>query len=91
MPGGLARPAGEYNEARIVVQGNRIEHWLNGQRVVNATVGDEEWQRRIAASKFSDVPDFARNPRGKIMLTDHGSEVWYRNFVFEPAPEPASQ
>jgi hypothetical protein len=48
-------------------------------------VGDSEWQRRIAASKFSEFKDFARNPRGKIMLTDHGSEVWLRNFQFEPA------
>jgi hypothetical protein len=79
------KPAGEFNQARIVVKGDRIEHWLNGALIVAAIIGDDEWQRRIAASKFSDVPDFGRNRRGKIMLTDHGSEVWYRNFVFEPA------
>lgn len=76
------KPPGEYNTARIVVRGDHIEHWLNGQLIVSATVGDDQWQRRIAASKFNDVPDFARNPRGRLMLTDHGSEVWYRNFVF---------
>ena len=79
------KPAGEYNTARIVVRGNKIEHWLNGHRIVSTTVGDEEWRKRVRASKFSDVPDFSLNNRGKIMLTDHGSEVWYRNFVFEPA------
>ena len=79
------KPAGEFNQARIVVKGDKIEHWLNGQLIVSATVGDEQWQRRVAASKFSDVPDFSLNPRGKLMLTDHGSEVWYRNFVFQPA------
>ena len=78
------QPPGEYNTAKIVVRGDKIEHWLNGRLIVSATVGDEEWQRRVAASKFSDAPDFSRNPRGKLMLTDHGSEVWYRNFVFEP-------
>jgi hypothetical protein len=83
------KPAGEFNQARIVVRGNSIEHWLNGRRIVSATVGDDEWQRRVSASKFNDVPDFSRNPRGKLMLTDHGSEVWYRNFVFEPASEDA--
>lgn len=76
------KPAGEFNTARIVVRGDHFEHWLNGQLIVSATVGDDQWQRRIAASKFNDVPDFARNPRGKLMLTDHGSEAWYRNFVF---------
>jgi hypothetical protein len=78
------KPAGEWNQARIVVRGDAIEHWLNGKRIVSASVGDAEWQRRIAQSKFSDVPDFSRNRRGRIMLTDHGSEVWYRNFVFQP-------
>jgi len=77
------KPAGEWNTAKIVVRGNKIEHWLNGKLIVSATVGDEEWERRIAASKFNDAPDFSRNPRGKLMLTDHGSEVWYRNFKFE--------
>ena len=79
------KPTGEFNTARIVVQGNKIEHWLNGQLVVSATLGDDEWQRRLAASKFSDVPGYGSRPRGKIMLTDHGSEVWYRNFDFKPA------
>jgi hypothetical protein len=77
------KPAGEWNLARIVVRGDKIEHWLNGRQIVSATVGDAEWQRRIAASKFSDVPEFGRNRTGQIMLTDHGSEVWYRNFVFQ--------
>lgn len=78
------KPAGEYNTARIVVRGERIEHWLNGEQIVSVTVGDAEWKRRIAASKFGDVPEFGLNRTGKLMLTDHGSEAWYRNFVFEP-------
>jgi hypothetical protein len=81
------KPAGEFNQAKIVVRGNSVEHWLNGSKIVSATIGDEQWQRRVAQSKFNDVSDFSRNPRGKIMLTDHGSEVWYRNFVFEPAEQ----
>jgi hypothetical protein len=79
----VLKPAGEYNHARIVVRGDKIEHWLNGQLIVSATVGDAEWQRRIDESKFNDARDFGRNHRGKFMLTDHGSEVWYRNFVFK--------
>ncbi len=77
------KPAGEWNLAKIVVRDNRIEHWLNGQQVVAATVGDSEWKKRISESKFSEYEDFSQKPRGKLMLTDHGSEVWYRNFSFE--------
>lgn len=80
------RPAGEFNTARIVVQGDHIEHWLNGQLIVSANVGSETWDRAIAESKFSDVGDFGRNRTGRMMLTDHGSEVWYRNIQFKLLP-----
>lgn len=77
------RPAGEWNSARILVKGHRIEHWLNGRRVVVATVGDADWQRRVAESKFDEYKGFGTNAHGRLMLTDHGSEVWFRGFVFE--------
>lgn len=81
-PNKLLRPAGQFNAARIVVQGRCIEHWLNGRRVVSSVIGSIDWKRRVAASKFSEFPDFATHPRGRIMLTDHGAEVWYRNLEF---------
>jgi hypothetical protein len=78
----VARPPGEWNQGIIVLKDNLIEHWLNGSKIVTAKIGDAEWDRRIAESKFNDVPDFAKNTRGRIMLTDHGSEVWYRALKF---------
>jgi len=77
-----ARPVGEWNDAKIFVQDNRIEHWLNGVCVVSAMVGDAEWERRVAESKFNDVENFGKNRKGRMMLTDHGSQVWYRDFEF---------
>ena len=78
----LLKPAGEWNAARIVVRGDRIEHWLNGGLIVAATVGDQQWRQRIAESKFADEEKFGENRTGQIMLTDHGSDVAYRNFLF---------
>ena len=75
----VLRPAGEFNRSRIVVFNNRIEHWLNGHLVTEAHVGSDEWDRRIANSKFANVDGFGETPAGHIMLTDHGDEVWYRN------------
>jgi hypothetical protein len=83
IQGTKAHAAGEWNGAKIVVKDNRIEHWLNGIKIVEANVGDAEWERRIAISKFNDVENFSKNPKGRIMLTDHGSEAWYRNMKFE--------
>lgn len=77
-----AKPPGQWNHGVIRVEDNQVEHWLNGSKIVSATIGDPEWERRIAESKFNDVPGFAKNTRGRIMLTDHGSEVWYRELKF---------
>jgi hypothetical protein len=75
---------GEFNTARIVVKGDSLQHWLNGRLIVTATIDSPEWQDRLARSKFAELPGFGKNRRGRIMLTDHGSEVWYRNFEFQP-------
>jgi len=80
-------PPGDWNAGRIVVRGDRLEHWLNGRLVVAATVGDADWERRVADSKFAEWEGFGRNRRGRLMLTDHGTETWFRRFVFEPADE----
>ena len=82
------RPVGEFNQSRIVVRGSHIEHWLNGARIVSADAGSREWYQRVAESKFRDVEGFGENRSGLIMLTAHGSEVWYRNIVLTPLPPP---
>jgi hypothetical protein len=82
------KPIGEFNTAKILVRGNYIEHWLNGEMVASATIGSADWLKHVGESKFNDVKDFALNPSGKIMLTDHSTEVTFRNMKFEVLPEP---
>ena len=79
-------PIGDWNTAKIVVQGPQIEHWMNGEKIVEVDLASPEWQKRLSQSKFSPHKDFARNSQGRIMLTDHGSKVWYRNLVLTPLP-----
>ena len=79
----MLKPVGEYNTARIVVRNNHIQHWLNGKLIANAYVGGAEWNKRIAESKFNDIPGFGENEVGRLMLTDHGTEVWIRNARFQ--------
>jgi hypothetical protein len=81
------KPAGEFNSSRIIVHGNYLEHWLNGELIASANVGDEEWDKRVSDSKFSNADGFSRNRFGRIMLTDHGAEVWYRNFTIKPVSD----
>lgn len=74
----VLRPAGVWNDGRIVVRGWHIEHWLNGVGVVDVDLDTPELRARIAASKFGSLP-FATAREGRIALQDHGDEVRYRS------------
>ena len=80
----VTRPAGSWNEARIVVNGNAVQHWLNGERIVQYELGSSDWNERVAGSKFKQWPDFGRLPRGHIAIQDHGDRVAYRNIRIKP-------
>lgn len=69
---------GEFNQSKIVVRGNLWEHWLNGAKVVDAEFGSETMQAALAKSYFKKS-DWGREPRGRIALQNHRSEVLYRN------------
>jgi len=72
-------PAGEFNQTRVVVKSNHIQHWLNGVKVVEFERGSEDFKQRIARSKFKDTKGFGEISKGHILLQDHGDAVWYRN------------
>jgi hypothetical protein len=80
------KPVGEWNQTRIVAQGTRVEHWLNGEMILAYDTTTQAWQEEIAASKFPKNAKFGENPWGKIMLQDHGDEVAYRNVTILPLP-----
>ena len=71
-------PHGEFNTGKIVAHGAKIEHWLNGERVVEADLASDEWKKQVANSKFGVVEGFFTSPKGKIQLQDHGNKVWFR-------------
>ena len=73
------RPVGEWNEVRMVVDGPHVEYWLNGVQQCSYELWSEDWNARVAASKFKEWPGFGMNKRGHIALQDHGNPVWYRN------------
>ena len=78
------RPVGEWNEVRMIVDGPHVEYWLNGVQQCSYELWSEDWNARVAASKFKQWPGFGMNKRGHIALQDHGNPVWYRNIVIRP-------
>lgn len=75
----VTRPAGAWNEVRIVADGPHVEHWLNGEKIAEYEQGSPEWTARVAASKFNEMAGFGTHFAGLIALQDHGDLVWYRN------------
>ncbi len=73
------RPAGDWNQSRILVEGNHVEHWLNGRRVLEYELGSSAVKEAIARSKFKGVAGFGTRIKGHILLQDHGDEVCYRS------------
>jgi hypothetical protein len=87
-------PVGAWNASRLVIQGNHVEHWLNGKLVLEYELGSASLKTAVAKSKFKNEPDFGLKTLGHIMLTDHQDEVWYRNIKLRetvaPPTDPAS-
>jgi hypothetical protein len=70
---------GEINESRILVQGNHVEHWLNGEKVLEYECGSAEVKAAVANSKFKTTAQFGERVKGHLLLQDHGDLVWVRN------------
>ncbi len=73
-------PPGQWNTVRIVSKGKKVEHWLNGKKILEFTRGDQAYTAAVAKSKFAKAePAFGTVEKGHILLQDHGGEVSFRN------------
>jgi hypothetical protein len=75
----VTRKPGEWNQARIVVKGAHVEHWLNGVMLLDYELWSSDWTERVAKSKFGKYPGFGKAKRGFIAIQDHGDTVSFRN------------
>ena len=75
----VTRLVGEWNTVRIVADGARVQHWMNGVKIVEYELWTDEWRALVASTKFADWPGYGMAPTGHIGLQDHGDPVWFRN------------
>jgi len=69
----------DFNTARVVVDGNHVEHWLNGTKIVEYERNTQEWNALVAYSKYRDWVNFGNFESGYILLQDHGDKVYFKN------------
>ena len=81
-PAGIVKPAGEWNSSRIILKGTHVEHWMNGQKLLEYELQSPDWEAKVAASKFKVWPKYGREPKGYIGIQgDHNGELSLRNIM----------
>ncbi len=84
-------PMGDWNHAEIISDGPNVEHWLNGQKILEYTRFTPEFRQRVKESKFVKWPGFGELHEGYILLQDHGSEVSFRDIKIRVLPSGGDQ
>ena len=77
--GNVVKPANEWNTSKIIFTPERVEYWLNGERVVQFVPWSDDWMDRKNGGKWADFSDYGKSKTGLIGLQDHGSFIWFRN------------
>lgn len=77
-------PVGEWNSSSIIYNNGHVEHWLNGEKIVEFQADTPEWKKEKAEGKWKDFPDYAIAKTGKIALQDHGNKAYFRNIMIRP-------
>jgi hypothetical protein len=86
-PAGFLHAPGRWNHSRILVNGNHVEHWLNGYRMVSYELGSPDWQARVKKSKFSMFPNYGKAASGYIGIQgDHDGALALRNIKIKVLP-----
>jgi hypothetical protein len=83
-------PAGQWNTSHILIDGAHVTHWMNGVKYVEYDLWSDDWNQRVAKSKFAQWPNFAKAKTGYICLQDHGDEVAFRNVKIRVIDTPTA-
>lgn len=83
------KPAGEWNQVRILITPEKCATYMNGVKYYEFVKGGQDWDERVAKSKFAKMPNFGKPTRGHICLQDHGNPVCFRNIKIRTRPATA--
>ncbi|MCY4560717.1 MAG: DUF1080 domain-containing protein [Flavobacteriaceae bacterium] len=72
-------PVGEWNSSKIVFTPEKVEHWLNGNKLLEFQPWSEDWNKKKNSGKWDNAPDYGKYKKGFIALQDHSSPIWFKN------------
>lgn len=75
------KPVGEWNSSKIIFNKGHVEHWLNGEKIVEFQAWDEKWNKEKTEGKWKDFPDYGTAKKGRIALQDHGNKMYFKNIT----------
>ena len=84
-------PAGEWNSSSIVFDNGLVEHWLNGEKILEFEAWTDEWFELKNSGKWENAPEYGLSSVGHISLQDHGSRVWFRNMKIKELPKKENE
>lgn len=73
------KPLGEWNTSKIIFNKGHVEHWLNGEKIVEFEAWSDDWKQKRSEGKWKDFPDYGTAKKGGIALQDHGNKAWFKN------------
>lgn len=85
------KPAGEWNTSKIVFDNGHVEHWLNGEKVIEFEAWTDDWHARKNSGKWTNAPEYGLARKGVICLQDHGSAAWFRNVKIKELPRKTKE
>lgn len=86
----VIKDAGEWNHSGIRVKDGHVVHWLNGKKVLEYQLWDDDWKARVAASKWKDYPNYGLALMGHIGLQDHGDTISFKNIKIKDLTDKGS-
>lgn len=87
----VLKRVGDWNNSKIVFDNGHVEHWLNGQKVLEFEAWTDDWFERKGSGKWDYAPEYGLSRRGIMALQDHGSRIWFRNMKIKELPRQPKQ
>ncbi len=87
----VLKKVGDWNNSKIVFDNGHVEHWLNGQKVLEFEAWTDDWYSRKNSGKWDNAPEYGLARSGVIALQDHGSRIWFKNMKIKELPRKPEQ